>query len=131
LHQETYHFDTFDGWDPIRSIWCFCWLYHLCSHVFPVFLCGGHYPHVGFLGSKIWSPKCGLNPIGQTSLIHSCPLAGWYKTLCSTMNIGKRWPIIPCMAKSKGSYSQDPIFGKQFSAAVRKPLYLMVKTLFT
>ena len=47
------------------------------------------------------------------------------------MNIGKRWPIIPCMAKSKGSYSQDPILGKQFSAAVRKPLYLMVKTLFT
>ena len=31
---------------------------------------------VGFLRSKIWSPKCGLNPIGQTSLIHSCPLAG-------------------------------------------------------
>ena len=26
------------------------------------------------------------------------------------------------MAKSKGSYSQDPIFGKQFSATVKKIL---------
>ena len=35
---------------------------------------------------------------------------------------GKWWQIAPCMAKSKGSYSQDPIFGKQFSATVKKIL---------
>jgi hypothetical protein len=117
-----------DGWYPIRSIWCFCWLYHLCS------LCSflGDIIHMLVLSDlKLGPQNVGwiqlAKPVWFLSVLFPCFDR---EALCPTMNTGKWWPIAPGMAKSKGLILRNQFPVNSFQPHEWRNLH-MVKTGFT